>query len=132
MTENGNPFDDAPVIHRYTRAQAIEDGMLIDLTAWAKETGFKFPVACTSAVWNQYVVPPPTTVELGQSERGRLHDVLWMLFLAIRKSGGGDELRFKVIFLQSPKRQETVTLKALCGPGDEGEPVLTVLNLDES
>ena len=132
MTENGNPFDDAPVIHRYTRAQAIEDGMLIDLTAWAKETGFKFPVACTSAVWNQYVVPPPTTVELGQSERGRLHDVLWMLFLAIRKSGGGDELQFKVIFLQSPKRQETVTLKALCGPGDEGEPVLTVLNLDES
>ena len=132
MTKNGNPFDDAPVIHRYTRAQAIEDGMLVDVTPQAKETGFKFPVACTSAVWNQYVVPPQATVELGQSERGRLHDVLWMLFLAIRKSGGGDELRFKVIFLQSPTRQETVTLKALCGPGDEGEPVLTVLNLDES
>ena len=132
MTENGNPFDNAPVIHRYTRAQAIEDGMLIDLTAWAKETGFKIPVACTSAVWDQYVVPPSATVELGQSERGRVHDLLWMLFLAIRKSGGGDELRFKIIFLQSPKRQETVTLKALCGPGDDSAPILTILKLDES
>lgn len=30
------PFDDAPIIHRDNRAQAIEDGILIDLTEWAK------------------------------------------------------------------------------------------------
>jgi hypothetical protein len=34
---------------------------------------------------------------------------------------------FKVIFLQAPRRQETVTLKAVCGPGDDGAPVLTIL-----
>jgi hypothetical protein len=127
---NKNPFDDMPVIFSYTRAQAIEDGVLVDLTEWAKETGFRIPVACTSSVWHDYIVPPEGTRELGQSERGRAHDLLWMLFLSIRQSRGprpdNEQLQFKVIFLQAPRRQETVTLKALCGPGDNGEPVLTI------
>ena len=42
-----NPFEDAPVIYSYTRKQAIEDGVLVDLTEWSKETGFTIPVACT-------------------------------------------------------------------------------------
>ena len=66
-----NPFEDAPVISRYTRQQAIEDGVLVDLTEWSQEAGFTIPVACTAAVWNQYIVPPDGTKELGQSERGR-------------------------------------------------------------
>ena len=122
-----NPFEDMPVIHRYTRKQAIEDGVLVDLTDWAKETGFTIPVACTAAVWNQYVVPPEGTKELGQSERGRCHDVLWMLYLAIKRCHGGDRLMYKLIFVQAPNRQETVELKSICGPGDDGEPVLTIM-----
>ena len=131
----GNPFADAPVIFSYTRAQAIEDGVLVDLTEWAKETGFRIPVACTATIWNQYIVPPKDTRELGQSERGRGHDLLWMLYNAIRarksNGGGDDQLFYKVIFLQAPHRQETVTLKTMCGPGDHGEPVLTVMLIDE-
>ena len=127
-----NPFEDAPVIYSYTRKQAIEDGVLVDLTEWSSETGFTIPVACTVAVWNQYIVPPEGTVELGQSERGRSHDVLWMLWNAIRRAkAGGDRLMFSVIFLNAKKRQQTVQLKAICGPGDDGEPVLTVLTPDE-
>ena len=122
-----NPFDDAPVIFRYTRQQAIEDGVLVDLTEWAKETGFTIPVACTAAVWNQYITPPEGTREWGQSERGRAHDVLWMLFLAIRRSQGGDRIVFEVIFLNDRKRHETVQLKTICGPGDDAEPVLTIM-----
>ena len=130
---NMNPFADAPVIFAYTRAQAIADGVLVDLTPWAKETGFRIPVACTAAVWHDYIVPPDGTRELGQSERGRAHDVLWMLYNAIRhrNAAGDDRLLFKVIFLQAPGRHETVELKALCGPGDQGEPVLTILLPDE-
>jgi hypothetical protein len=128
---NKNPFDDMPVIFSYTRAQAIEDGALVDLTEWAKEAGFRIPVACTSAVWHEYIVPPEGTRALGQSERGRAHDVLWMLFLSIQQSRGSradnEQMLFKVIFLQAPRRQETVTLKAVCGPGDDGAPVLTIL-----
>ena len=126
-TKLENPFEDASVIFQYSRAQAIEDGVLIDLTEWAKETGFKIPVACTAAVWNGYVVPTDRTRELGQSERGRAHDLLWMLFNAIRKHGNGDTLLFQVMFLQTPNRHVIVKLKSVCGPGDRGEPVLTVM-----
>ena len=36
--DDSSPY--GPTIYRYTRAQAIEDGVLIDLTEWASETGF--------------------------------------------------------------------------------------------
>lgn len=127
----GNPFADMPVVFSYTRRQAIEDGVLVDLTEWARETGFRIPVACTATVWHQYIAPPEGTRALGQSERGRAHDLLWLLYTNIRackhKGEGDDRLLYKVIFLQTPHRQETVTLKATCGPGDHGEPVLTVM-----
>ena len=124
-------FEDAPVVFRYTRAQALEDGVLVDLTEWAKETGFVIPVACTSALWQGHIVPPERTRAGGQSERGRVHDLLWMLFNAIRRGPGGNEVHFKVSFLMSPNRQEVVRLKALCGPGDEGEPTITILYPEE-
>ena len=126
--------DDFDVVYRYTRAQAIDDGVLIDLTDLAKETGFRIPVACTAAVWHEYIVPSEELEEPGQSERGRAHDMLWILFNAIRQADADtDRLLFKVIFLmpsQCRGRREcrdTGTLNSLCGPGDEGEPVLTIL-----
>jgi hypothetical protein len=123
-----NPFADAPVIYSYTRKQALEDGVLVDLADWAKETGFRIPVACTRAVWDGYLQPPKGTEQLGQSLRGRAHDLLWMLYVAIRKASGSSEyLSFEVIFLNRRKQQETITLKAICGPGDEAEPVITVM-----
>lgn len=122
-----NPFDDAPVIFQYTRAQAIDDGVLIDLTQWAKETGFRVPVACTAAVWNGYVVPTDRTREIGQSERGRAHDILWMLSCAIRSNGNSETLLFDVMFLQTPDRRVLVKLKSVCGPGDRGEPAVTIM-----
>lgn len=122
-----NEEDEMPVVFSYTRAQAIDDGVLVDLTEWARETGFTIPVACTAAVWHQYVTPPEATRGLGQSERGRAHDLLWMLYVAIRRSPGGQQLMYDVLFLQKPGRTETVRLKAICGPGDNGEPVLTVM-----
>jgi len=132
MSENEKgPFEHLPVIFSYSRARAIEDGVLVDLTEWSRETGFKVPVACTAAVWNGYVVPPENTRSLGQCERGRGHDLLWMLFRAIRGDADADRLLFEVIFLMSPGRHRTVTLKAICGPGDDGEPVITVMMPDE-
>ena len=51
-----------------------------------------------------------------------------MLYVAIRKSSGSQDLmHFEVIFLNRRKKHETVRLKAVCGPGDQGEPVLTVM-----
>lgn len=48
----GGPWDGFRVIYVYTRAQAIEDGVLIDISDWAEEYGFTYPVAVTSYVWS--------------------------------------------------------------------------------
>src|ERR1700694_4913366 len=39
------------VIHSYSRAEALEDGALIDVTSTTREAGFLIPVALTRAVW---------------------------------------------------------------------------------
>lgn len=126
MNETNDIF--GPVIFRYTRKQAIDDGMLVDLTEWARETGFKWPVACTRSVWDQYIVPPEGSQQWGQTERGRAHDMLWMLFLAIKRvPSGQDLLHYEVLFLNEHAEHDTARLKAHCGPGDEAEPVLTIM-----
>ena len=115
------------VISTYSRAQAIEDGVLADLTPWAREEGFKFPVAITAALWG-YVEPPAGLEGEGQSARGRAHDLLEMLRWAIRRQAGPtDRVEFEVLFLMKPGRREKVRCWSVCGPGDEGEPVLTVM-----
>jgi hypothetical protein len=119
-------FEDADLIHRYTRADAIRDGVLIDVSQTAREAGFASPVALTRAVWERCVAVPPGVV--CQDEAGRLWDVLNLLRFAVRGQDGS-EVRFGV-HVRNDNRDRTpplVRLKALCGPGDQGEPVLTVL-----
>ena len=53
---NDSLFGD--VIYQYTRAQAIEDGMLIDVTETAREAGITIPTALTAAVWERCVTVP--------------------------------------------------------------------------
>ena len=77
------------VIYAYTRAQAIADGVLIDVSEMGKEAGFVYPVALTHAVFNRYVtVPEGVTC---QDEKGRLWDILWMLYVAIRRGANSKD-----------------------------------------
>ena len=39
------------VIYAYTRAQAIADGVLIDVSELSRDAGFRHPVAMTSGAW---------------------------------------------------------------------------------
>jgi hypothetical protein len=127
----GGPWDGFEVIDVYTRAQAIEDGVLIDVTSMAKEAGFRFPVAVTRNIWAAYIVPDERSRKCGQSEEGRLWDVLWMLRNSILKAEN-DTVLFKVYFIMKERQRRLVTLKALCSPGDEGEPVITIMGEYES
>jgi hypothetical protein len=52
-------FDNADLIHAYTRAEAIADGALIDVSAVARKAGIRYPVALTAAVWAKCVAVPP-------------------------------------------------------------------------
>lgn len=47
-------MDDWPIIFSYTRAQAIADGVLIDVTARAAEVGFKVPTVVTDHLYNMW------------------------------------------------------------------------------
>jgi len=72
------------VISVYTREQAIEDGVLVDVTEWGSSTkgfigGFNCPVVFTRALWG--AVETKTT---NQDTRGRAHDVLFMASLALK------------------------------------------------
>lgn len=116
------------LIYSYTRKQAITDGVLVDVSEMAKEAGFKFPIAVTSAVWHEYIVPPAEMEEYGQSIEGRLWDVLSMLRFAIKGAGNTSEIRYKLYFLMEPEKPaELVELKSFCHPGDEMEPVITIM-----
>jgi hypothetical protein len=115
-------FDEADLIHSYSRADAIRDGVLIDVSAVAREAGIRYPVALTAAAWERCVAVPPCVA--CQDESGRLWDLLWMLALAVRSGGGGPELRFGV-HVRNDNRERAaplVRLKALCGPGDRASP----------
>jgi hypothetical protein len=120
------------VISSYSRAQAIEDGVLVNVSATAEEAGIKFPVAMTSAVWGKYVEVPEGVK--CQDEQGRLWDILWMFRCAAAKFNG-DTLLFK-LYVRNHNRErltsrDLVTLKAICGPGDDAEPVITIMLPDE-
>ena len=115
------------LIHSCSRAQAIDDGVLVDVTETAKESGFKYPVALTRTVWNTYV-EVPAGVE-GQDEAGRLWDILFMLRLAARGSDAGSVILFR-LHVRNDNRDRTPPLrelKAVCGPNDDASPCITVM-----
>lgn len=121
------------VISSYTRDEAIADGVLVDVSSDAKEAGFRFPVAVTRAVWDGFIVPDDNGKNLGQSPEGRLWDVLMVLHFEIAKlkaSPSTVQLDFSVLFVLQGKTRE-IRLKAICGPGDDAEPVLTVMLPEE-
>jgi len=123
FSEKANEFQ---VIHTYTRKQAIEDGVLVDVSETAKEAGINFPVALTSTVWGIYVVPSEKLEGCGQSVSGRLWDLLWMFRVNALKTNSS-LLFYSCIFLNEDEKREEVKLKAICGPGDNGEPVITIM-----
>lgn len=116
-------------IYSYTRQDALEDGSLIDVTTMAKEAGFKFPVAVTSAVWNGYI--QPSSEAIGQSINGRLWDTLCMAAQAGKKVQGG-MMFFSVIFVLGKDQLKTIKFKSIIGPGDCGEPVITIMLPNEN
>lgn len=112
-----------------TRAQAIGDGALIPAQeAFLRNLGIRYPVAYTRQVFEDCIAWTASDPAV-QDERGREWDVLIQLRSAMRGSAT-NHIRFTV--LRVPRGgdnvdPEPVELHAVCGPGDEGEPVVTVL-----
>lgn len=131
--DDSNRQDDdffGPVIYSYTREQAIEDGVLVDVCYMSRQVGLKFHSAFTQAVWERYVKVPEAAP--WQDESGRLWDILWMLRMAIqRQKRDSSTILYKLLVQNDENPAKEVTLKCICGPGDKGEPVLTIMLPDE-
>jgi len=119
-------------IFSYTRKQAINDGVLIDVSDLAKEAGFTIPVAVTDTVWFQYIewTQDDNKQQTYQDTNGRLWDVLSMLRLAIRGQQNSQVINYKLAVIPrdgKSKKAKTVQLKATIGAGDNGEPAITIM-----
>jgi len=122
-----NLFDDTEVIYRYTRKQAIEDGVLVDLSELAREAGIRFPVAVTQGVFEVL----NNTSSPGQDFTGRAWD-MFMIFRMEAKNTKGDEIHFAPLFVMPEEKGPVpVPMWAKCGPGDDMEPVITIMMPDE-
>lgn len=124
------------VIYSYTRAQAIDDGALVDVSEVARESGIMLQVAVTSAVWDRYISwdDKDTDRQSYQNESGRLWDVLWMLRMAINSCRNGSVLQYRLHVIPRDgrsKKPKLIQLKAVIHGGDDGEPVITVMLLTE-
>ena len=103
-------------ISSYSRAQAIEDGVLVDVHGTEGAKLFKPRAAITSALHEALNVgagKQPATYA------ARLWDVFYMLSVAGRKAGSDVTFRVKV-------GRRMLTLSGNIGPGDDAAPVLTV------
>ena len=125
-------FTQADLIASYTRADALADGALIDVSAIAREAGFRVPVAITAAAWADCVTwsDADTKRQCYQDQDGRLWDVLWMGFQGIRRTPNASECRFALLRVPRGGRRRTpiqTSLRAVIGPGDAGEPVVTIM-----
>lgn len=132
----------------YTREQAIEDGVLVDVTEWGSATkgfigGYNAPVAMTRNLWSTVNIESTCPVCDGEghcivpcvgcnskgvvtendsleSTRGRAHDVLWMSSLAARTAIRRDRDRadFKVLMTERGKGRAKTLVLRVVLDGD--------------
>ena len=113
------------VICCYTRAQALADGVLVDVSERARCHGIKYPTACTAGVLAliEAIEKPHPTLRQVQV-LGRTDAVLVSMLSAIRRGGtrGTDRVVFEAL---------GAALWAQCGPGDTAEPCITIMREGE-
>lgn len=130
MTEN--LFADFDVISKYSRADAIEDGTLVDLTKLYPELCrqlYRYPVSVTAAVYS--VIESAVSSERHCNDfEGLIWDMLWMSQRGIIKRIDESQHLFQVI-INGEGLDRLQTFKIVCHAGDNAEPVLTIMMPDE-
>ena len=121
-----------PVVYSYSRAQAVADGVQVEVTKTAQEAGIRFPVFLTRTVFDAYVAVPAGVS--AQDEAGRLWDVVWMTRFAILRAKPGVQRIPVALYVRNDNRAaKLVKLVATCGPLDidDPQPAITVMLPDE-
>ena len=121
------------LVYSYSRAQAIEDGILVDVTDMAKAIGIKWHVAVTSSVWFDFI----EWTEDDRKKQGlddtecRLWHIVFTLHLAIKKADKHADIIFYELDILPRDgfsyRVKRTKLKAVVSAGDYFEPVITIM-----
>lgn len=119
----------------YTRKQAIEDGVLVDLSAQypevVKAAGLRWNLALTHTAYAQTI---DAQDRAWRSKRDRAWDVAYMLVDAIRRCRDRDArvLVYSIdVYDSYLELSLPVFLKAVFGPDDDGNPCITVMLPEE-
>jgi len=118
-------------IHCYTRQEGISDGVLVGLTALYPDECrlYRYPVACTAAVWS-LIDRAATNPTQCNSHKGIVWDILYMSRHGIVSRPDEQTVIFSVI-ITGTGRKRVHRLKGICGPGDDMEPVITIMLPEE-
>lgn len=124
-------FNDNDLIHAYTRAQALADGVLIDVSELARQAGLCYPTAVTAALMSDIRAIPPRLQGINDVH-GRIWDVVWMARMAIARLPQGSALTTLTYDMILPiGTSRLYQVKLVVGPGDDGESVFTLMQPDE-
>lgn len=115
-------FENADLIHAYTRADALNDGMLLDVSNAVRPFGILPHTAVTAGVWGQ-------AIDIGADLAFSLRSFCAVLAANIRRnrSTQGSEFTYTM-----QVRGRPVEIRVVLGPGDRSEPVLTIMLSGES
>ena len=109
-------------IYSYTRRQAIEDGVLVDLGRIAREY-YKYQVCLTASVWADITEGATHPAHIISAI---VRDLLWMSQKGISQRIDETQHLFKVVI-----GDQTHEYRVMCHPGDNMEPVITILQINE-
>ena len=105
-------------VYRYTRKQALEDGVLIDISKYGKQIGFKYPMAITIRLYHEVFV------KNDELDEKKLSIVLFQFIHKILlRTDGGDLLKDII----KDREGYDVEVWLMCHGGDDGEPVMTLM-----
>ncbi len=126
-----SPFADMEVVSEYSRQQAMEDGVLVDLWKWDLKAlcleHYKVHVAITAAVWalvDMAVKAPGFCNDL----EGVIHDILYM---SRRGKAIDESTRHFTVYISGTGLKPEHAMKAEAGPGDQAELIITISLIEE-
>ncbi|MFP7071920.1 hypothetical protein P0966_17975 [Xanthomonas hortorum pv. gardneri] len=130
-------FTASDIIHSHTRANLLEDGDLVDVSALARVTATGTLKPASRAVWADCVAWSQEDTKrkhVPQDEQGRLWDVLFMARNFAARGGDANRVPFALHRVPREGRghqARIVTLHMHIGPGDDAEPVITIMQPTE-
>ena len=97
----------------------------------AAEANFRYTTVI-SADLHARITPNEREKALDQSYEGRLWNILFVAFITVLRQGKADHASFEIVLFEAEadpphhNRSSTLNLWMVVGPGDQGEPVITI------